>query len=255
MNKKNKEKYLSIYYECLDGEYYNPSIEPLLEVLHHLVIGLEDDLSSDNTTNYFMDEDNNDNRRADFISKLINVFTRIVYDNKQDQVLDACKLFVHINKNWLVIPNELESFFYPQDAHLVDSHSYHSTWRNIISSYTYNEGYNAIDPKYFKAIPDNMKQVLDLFKEYRDSIILNNIDDVDRKTRFNGYMNVVIAYFHKEKYDINIFPKVLDYVYNHAYDLDEFYKLNTNENNRYALEGNIVSRIIEHCTGNTPVIK
>ena len=48
---------LDVYYQCLRKEYYDKSIEPLLEVLYSLVICYERGISEGSYVNLFMDDD------------------------------------------------------------------------------------------------------------------------------------------------------------------------------------------------------
>ena len=91
---KKNNKYLEIYYDCLQEEYHNKEIEPLLPTLYGLVYCYERGIKEGKYTNLFMDEDSINDLRIEFISKIISIFTRIVSDNKQNQVYDTCRLLI-----------------------------------------------------------------------------------------------------------------------------------------------------------------
>ena len=109
-------------------------------------------------------------------------------------------------------------------------------------------------PKYFNVLENDFIEILNYYKEYLKNIKPKNMDEVDHKTKFTGYMNVVMAYYYKEKYDVNVFPKIVDYVFNHVEELEEFNKLN-NPDYKYAFEDVYINKIMESCTKEVPVIK
>ena len=274
MNRTQKVKYLTIYKECLEKKYYDPSIGSLHELLYRLVLSYEKSFQNNDYSTYFIsgnhDETNRKgipnviynprvgdiedivfNPRLEFVAKLVEVFPKIVKDNRQDEVLDVCNMFLQIGIGWSRLPFALKSFFYPKEANIEDSYRYHTIIMDIISSYTYETD---IDSKYFRVLPNDLRIILDSLKKYRDNINPKSIDDVDHKTKFVGYMNVLVNYFYKNKYDINIFPKAMEYVFNHAEDLDEFRRLN-DPKFKHSFEDVYISRIIDICTKPIPIIK
>ena len=294
MKRTQKIKYLKIYKECLQKKYYNASFESLIELLYRLVLSFEKFIQNNDYNKYYISGShdstfhtmgNHDvthfykgshdktygmnfpdlifnprvdeeydviwDPRVEFVKDLVDLFPKIVIDNKQDEVLDVCNMFLQIGSGWTKLPFDLKSFFYPKEADKEDSYLYHSVIMDIISSYTYGTD---IDSKYFRVLPDDLRTILDSLKKYRDNIKPKSMDEVDHKTKFVGYMNVLVNYFYKNKYDINIFPKAMDYVFNHAEDLDEFRRLN-DPKFKHAFEDVTVSKIIDSCTKNIPVIK
>ncbi len=293
MKRTQKIKYLTIYKECLQKKYYNASFEPLLELLYRLVLSFEKYIQNKDYDKYFISGShdstfcsmgNHDvtffhkgrhdktcmnppdlvfnprvdeeydviwDPRCEFVKELVDLFPKIVNDNKQDEVLDVCNMFLQIGSGWSKLPFALKSFFYPKEANEEDSYRYHTIIMDIISSYTYETD---IDSKYFRVLPNDLRTILDSLKKYRDNINPKSIDDVDHKTKFVGYMNVLVNYFYKNKYDINIFPKAMEYVFNHAEDLDEFRRLN-DPKFKHSFEDVYISRIIDICTKPIPVIK
>ena len=252
----NKEKYLKIYQECLDKEYYEKSIEPLLHNLYGLVICYEEGIKEGKYINSFMDENSINNLRVEFVSKLINIFTRIVSINNQNKVYNACRLILTSN-NASRIPYGLKTIFYPQEAYLEDSDQYYSIMNDIVFWYANND-----DSKlyYLESIDINLKEMLDLYKDYLGKIPNENKDDIYKSISFVDYMKIVIAHYYKDKYDINLFPKVLDYVYHNIDYLDDFYEMNNgNDINQSTNDDYIckilVDKIIENCTKNNRIIK
>jgi len=66
-------------------------------------------------------------------------------------------------------------------------------------------------------------------------------------------MDKVIAQFYIDKYDISLFPKVLDFVFNNVEQLEAFCRLN---NFTGLKKEEVVMRlIINECTKDIPIIK
>ena len=252
MNKQNK---LDIYYECFDKVYSNKSIEPLVPMLCGLVICYEEGIREGKYTTLFMMEDSINDLRIQYVHNLIILFTRIVSENKQNKVYDTVRLLLYLGRNASNVTSGLKALFYPQEFCIEDSYQYHSVLREITSEYIYNSSkYNKIDAKYFNVLENDFIEILNYYKEYLKNIKPKNMDEVDHKTKFTGYMNVVMAYYYKEKYDVNVFPKIVDYVFNHVEELEEFNKLN-NPDYKYAFEDVYINKIMESCTKEVPVIK
>lgn len=259
MDSNQKNKWISLYYDYLDNDYPQTFGNQLDIILYNLVIELEKGIRSGSDSNYFMDDDSKDDIRVEFISKLYNLFTRINSNNKEGEVLDACKLFYHLKDSRSYIPDALEMYFFPQDAYLTNSINYHFIWNNIIRTYNNDNSIN-FDRKYFKALPQNIKQILDMYGEYLDYMDEDPRYDNDWEHNhfFKEFMGMVISFFHKEKYDISLFPMALDYVNDHIDELEELYKLNcenVEESFIYDYSEMFVNKIMNDVMGDKPIIR
>ena len=253
---KKNNKYLEIYYDCLQEEYHNKEIEHLLHILYGLVYCYERGIKEGKYTNLFMDEDSINDLRIEFISKLINIFKRIVSDNKQNLVYDTCRLLISSKGNLSTINYWLKFMFYPQEAYLEDSKNYYLTMNDIIYWHTTD----SFKLDNYKSLDSDLKEMLYQYKEYLNNIPENIENDVYIKISFINYMQVVIAHYFKDKYDINIFPKVLDYVYQNIDYLDDLYEMNNIDNEDHTLSDiyickMLVEKIIDNCTKNSRIIK
>ena len=251
----NIEKNLEIYYECLKKEYKDPSIEPLLGTLYGLVRGYEQGIREGKYINLFMDKNSIDNLRAKYISQLLPLFTRIVKTNKQGKVYEACRFLLAYTKDISRIYNWLTFVFFPQDAYLEDSYEYYLTINNLISQY---ETGNDME-KRIKSLDADFYEILRQYENYLKKIPCRNRDEIYIHISFVNYMQAVIAHFYKEKYDISLFPKVLDYVFNNLGYLDDFVEMNNNNEDKDIIDENItqmvINKIMDNCTKNNPIIR
>ena len=252
----NRDKYLRIYSECLEEEYYDKSIEPLLKNLYCLVYCYERGIKEGKYTNLFMDNYSIDKLRIEFVSKLIDLFKKIVNDNNQNKVYNACRVFLASN-DLSKINYGLKTIFYPQDFYREDSDQYYSIMNDIIFWYSHN---NDDKTDIIESIDKDLKEILDLYKDYLYAIPNESKDDIYKSISFVDYMKIVIAHYYKDKLDNSIFPKVLDYVYQNIDLIDDFYEMNNYDkvdptiNDDYICQ-KIVDKIIENCTKNNQIIK
>ena len=105
------------------------------------------------------------------------------------------------------------------------------------------------------------REILCLYKEYRNALSDDNIDEIYDRISFVNFMGIVIVYFYREKYDINIFPKVLDYVFQNIDNLDEFVELHNygskdgSLEDAHSFEDIFVRKIIDGSTKDIPIIR
>jgi len=264
LNESNhdEEKYLSIYDECLSKKYFNPSLGPLHELLYKIIIGLESELKRSVAVKIFKNEHLNDDIRAEYVRDLTHLFMRIVKDKRESQVYPACKLIFDLNfKRWLDLLIYLKTFFYPKEAYDEENYRYHELLGEIVTEYVYkkNNGYECIDEKDFDVLDSDFIKILDMYREYHSGIRIKDSNDFKRVSRFSNYVENFIAYYYKEKYDISLFPKVLDYIFANVYQLDAFRELNNPKkfdfNNCYYIEEACINRIMDACTKDIPIIK
>jgi hypothetical protein len=257
MNKNIKDIFLEIYYLCLEKKYYDPSIGSLHELLYKIIIGLESELKRSVAVKIFKNEHLNDDTRAEYVRDLTHLFMRIVKDERENQVYPACKLIFDLSsKRWLDLLTNLKVFFYPKEAYDEENYRYHELLGEIVTEYVYkkNNGYECIDEKDFDVLDPDFIKILDMYREYHAGIRIKDSNDFKRVSRFGNYIENVIAYYYKDKYDISLFPKVLDYVFNNVEQLDAFRELN-NPNRDKCIEEAHIKRIIEGCTKSNPIIK
>jgi len=249
--KKENEFYFDIYKKCLEKSYYNPALGSLNNLLYEII----------KVYNYLFKEDHPplDYIDADFVKDMINIFTKIVNDKKENQVYDVYKLIIEIpicNNIYYTIGRlavYLECIFYPKEAYLNNEYCYCLLINNILNNYVYGKyGDNkCVDKSKFSILDPYLIKMLDLLSEYYDVIRKGEAQDRE----FCKTINLVVAYFYKEKYDISLFPKVLDYVYNNFDQLCEFFLLNNRDADDIEVEEIYISRIMDACTKDIPIIK
>ena len=254
MDQTEKKIFLDIYKECLEKKYYNPALGSLNSLLHVIIREFDNRLIMNQTLS------SSSSYMANYIKSLINIFTKIINDKKENQIYDAYKLILELSllsNNYRMekdaLASYLECIFYPKEAYIKCNFQYCLLINNIIEKYAYfkNYGYRCVDKCKFSILDPYLIKMLDLLSEYYDVI---RKGDLQEKT-FCRLMNLVVAYFYKEKYDISLFPKVLDYVYNNLDQICEFFFLNNSSADDNEVRKVYIGGIIEACTKNIPVIK
>ena len=260
MDANKKEKLITLYYKILRREYSISKNALIDEILYNLLLELENKISSGAEGTLFMDEDSYDEIRVEYLSKLLVLFPRVESNNLQDKVLDACKLFVHLRGYRSYIPDALELYFFPQESYLNNKNFYYSLWDEIIRNYTEDTSLD-MDYKYIKAIDPKITNLLDTYISFGEGIEID-INNWRNNTLFNKYIKIVIPYFYKEGYDTELFPKVLDYAFNHALEIEEYYTMNTGSKNEYVscsklyeMDEGIINVIMNGAMGNNRIIR
>jgi len=260
MDSNKKEKYLDLYNNLLNPEYRYGLCGNLDEILYNLLLEMENKISGGYEGTLFMDENAYDLKRVEYLSKLLMILSRIERNNLEDKVFGACMLFTHVRDYRSYIPDALELYFFPQDSYIKNKDFYYSVWEDIIRNYI-EDTETKMDSKYLKVIDSKMKELLDAYINYVEQTEFN-VKNWRQNSLFNKYMKLVIPYFYKEGYDIELMPKVLDYAFNNALDIEAYYKLSTGSENEYAscasindMDEGIVNRIINGAMGNNSIIK
>lgn len=250
MKSNNKEKYLDIYYKCLNQTYQDHLIKPLLEILYNLVDYLERDIKRGSYDIFVCDFEYHDELRTKFISEIIPLFIRLASCTDFEHVLNACKYSLKTHKNVLDVVPTLNFVFFPQEVYLEDIKRYHSEIFRIL---TYKGSIDA--KKYnFKCFGQDFNGIIDSYLDYGETI---NYDH-ECRWRFTHYMEIVLGYYYKEKYDISLFQKVMDYVYYNSESLDEYKELNSsNDDNEIDVnfESICMNKIMDGCIKDIPSIK
>ena len=260
MDANKRDKFVELYYKILQSDHNIGLKGNLDEILYNLLLEMENAISSGCEGTLFMDEDAYDTKRAEYLSKLLLILSRIENNNLEDKVLNACILFTHLRDNRSYIPDALEAHFFPQDAYLKDKQFYYSLWDDIIRSYI-EDTIAYMDYKYIKTLDPKIKQLIDEYINFGKNTEISP-SNWRQNTLFNKYANIIIPYYYKEGYDIGLLPKVLDYAFNNAFDIEEHLILNTGNDNEYAACSNIidfdegiVNRIINGAMGNNIIIR
>ncbi|MBP5684053.1 MAG: hypothetical protein J6X02_02210 [Bacilli bacterium] len=259
------EGYLEIYNQCLNKNYHHPTVEPLIDVLYALVSQYEKELL--NKRDYDSHEvEYNNYYRLKFISAIIDLFGKIVLDNKQDKVLPTLSLLSKIHCNIKAEESllYLKILFDSQKAYRENSSHYSTLFMNIFNCYLCKETYKRhgyiiavrIDPKYYSALDSDFIKLLDIYKEYKSRLDEKNIDP-EHMTHFQGYIkSIVIPHYYKDKCDVKLFPQVLDYVFNNLRQLGDFYELNfIEDDDQFDQEDALFYKIVDCSTKTIPAIK
>jgi len=254
MDQTEKNFFLDIYKECLEKKYYNPALGSLNNLLHEIIREFDNRLIMNQpllSSSSYM---------ASYIKSLINIFTKIINDKKENQVYDAYKLILELSllSNYYrmekdALASYFECIFYPKEAYIKCNFQYCLLINNIIENYAYfkNYGYRCVNQNRFSVLDPYFVKILDFLRDYHAGIIKGD----RQESTFCRLMNLVVAYFYKEKYDISLFPKVLDYVYNNLDQVCEFFLLNNRSADSNEVEKIYIGGIIEACTKDIPVIK
>lgn len=262
MNQAQVDKFVEVYSNLLhdfEGGYQIQQFDyKTNKLLHDLVYLMERGINSGDEINLFMMEDSINEMRAEYMSRLYNLFTRIVANNKQDEALTACIIFCSLRKTRSYIPDALESYFFPQDAFLNKDWEYYSIWREFCQEYI--DENNALHRKnVFDNIDPYLKELLGLYKKHLDSKKIEYYEDYRHNELFKEYMEIIIAYCYKEKYDHSIFPKIIEYVDEHVEEFEAYYNFNVGKKKnilrKQAFAENYMTRINESINGNSPIIR
>jgi len=265
INKNERKKYLSIYDECLKKKYFNPSLGSLNNLLYIIINDFEKSLRLerflfDDMIDYF------ENKRINTIRELIDLFTRIINDKKDDQIYNQ----VYNSYQLLLVlsghgyPDDFEvnvgiylkAFFYPEEVYAEKNYDFHRLMDRIIFKYVYRNYFynnNNFDKSKFNILDSRLIRILDMYKEYCDGI-KKCCEDFNDRNLFCTRMDKVIAQFYIDKYDISLFPKVLDFVFNNVEQLEAFCKFN-NFPHEMKEDEYYMRLIIDACTKDIPVIK
>jgi len=251
MKDPDREKYLAIYNDCLEKKYYNSSFGQLNDLLYIII----EDLDNSPILPVL-----SDNSKVKIIRDLIILFTRIVNDKRENQLYGAYKLILYmsgifgsLDKSELV--TNLKVFLYPEEAYVEKNFYYHRLISGLVDNYIMKKNFDdkSFDQSKFDVLDPRLIRILDMYREYHAGI-MNCRDDFNFYISFCTHMNNVVAQFYINKYDINLFPKVLDYVFNNVEQLNVFYKLNR-QNEDKKIDEAFMRLIIDSCTKDIPVIK
>ena len=259
MKKETKEKYLKIYYDCLEKKYNDPSINELNDVLYQIIFRVEKNLKNSVMAKMLNNDHINDDTRVEQVFQLIKLFRKIVKDNRQNEVKGALRLIVSLSKiNAYEILHYLMAFFYPKEAYLDPrcERRYHLLIENMITDYVFKEinGYTFIDKKYYDVLKPDMRKVLDIYKYYFENTSMKDLYDRNCISKFYKYIRFVITYYYKEKCDVSLFPTILDYLYLYCEYVDEAVELNYSDFS--CAEEDIIYKVLMDCLSkNSPIIK
>ena len=264
MSEEMKEYWLSLYNKIANEDYKCGFGEKLDNLLTRLVTVLRNDiynsyeggvyLSSSNTTKY------RDNMKAQYVCDLYALFRRIIDDGREDELAPACSLYISLSEQKSEIPRALESYLYPQESYSRDKRYYYGIWYDFISTFT-DDFLLEMHLSLYKDLKPNVKSLLENYFNYSSNIMCS-IDNWRQRTIYSTIMELIIPYFYKEGYDLDLFPAVMNYVFNNALDLETYYVLNSGDENKEVnckmikdYDSAIMARIMEGIKGNNRIIR
>lgn len=253
-------KFTALYYKILFENYRIGFSGDLDEILYNLLLEMEEGIKEGTEGNYFMDEDSFNEIRAEYLYRLFILLSRIEKNNLQDKFFGACSLFTRIMNSRADIPAALELYFFPQEIYSRDKRFYYLIWSNIIRSYIEDTSLN-LPLSYPKLLDPRMKLLIDEYIKYGEDMDCTT-DNWRQRDAYDKFANIIIPYLFKEGYNPELLPKVFDYTFNHAIELEEYCTLNTGGDNLYTacndiydMDEGIADRIINGAMGNDVIIR
>ncbi len=263
MTEKEKNYYLDIFNKIADNGYKVGFGDKLDDLLTRLVKYLRDVLYYERAGRVYNSTVHiqfHNSVKASYLHDLMLLFKRIKNDGLESELPAAVDLYSAIADQKDLIPYDLESYFYPQDAYLKSKRYYYGVWYDLIANFR-EDFLLKMHLSLYKNIKPNIKQLLQVYSKYTSEIMCT-LDNWRQRSMYATIMELILPYFYKEGYDLNLFPKVVDYVFNHSLELETYYILNSGDENKEVdckkikdYDSVIMARIMEGIKGNNRIIR
>ena len=212
------ERNLNIYFQCLTRQYRNNELTPVLEIIYDIVDKFDDDIMCFN--NLISDNDVVRNNKSDFINSVINLFTRIVKDNRFNDLARYMEIINKCELSYAPI-DYLYIMSYPKECYEESPKNYFEIFQRLTLKFLNTPVSLCVDAK--------IGYLLTTYKEYVKSFEVDNIDDMNRSTFFRRYGTYILADFYANDFDDISINDLFDYMCDNMEHLREFLALNNDD--------------------------
>ncbi len=231
-----------VYYTCLNHNYHDEKLEPVLDVLYEIIKVFDGHLNILVSMNML----NNKNAEIKkFMSSLLPIMERIVKDNKYETLPQAIKIINDSANGYSYYGSCLELLYYPEDLFNKDEKVFYLIINNFCEK-------KRQIPKEFYPF-----KFVDYINELANSYyLLGRISSIAQKYVVTELSHVIVGYAYIHNMDASSVFKMIDYITNNYQLIDDYLNLNydCDSSNIFTLRCSAVEMIASACEGNEKVI-
>ena len=215
------EDYIKIYNECLNRNYHNEKIEPIINNLYDIVNHYNRDIK-DSSNAVYPEETKKyyDNVRKSTMDDLLNVFNIIIEKNNYHDLNEVIAFAFELDLDWTVITNYLNVIYNLESFDKENNFDCDMVMMEVTNKVCSNE----IEGNY--SFP--FYQLISCYKKY-DMVVNNNNIKSEIKRFFNRYSVTILYYFYLNNYDVEELEKMYDDILNHFEYYISIFEMNTEE--------------------------
>lgn len=239
-------QYVLEFYECLNRNYHNDKIEPVMDALCEMVCTYERHLNFLMSIDIIKSGKSKDNQVSDFMKKLMPLLEKMVTDNNYDNIFQAVKFINETGNICFYFAECLELLYYPQEA-----------FKDNIKEF-YNRVRIFCENKYILSKEKYPFLLVDYINELNKCrYLMGRFSTQAEIYAINELACMVVGYTYAHNMPISSVFDMLNYITNNYRSIKDYLTLNNDKDplNRFLLECNTIELIANTYEGNGKIIK
>lgn len=200
------ENYVKIYDECLNRNYHNEKLKPIISYLYDIVNHYDRDIKENCTASNMEDFlKYYNNTKKYFIEDLLMIFNVIIDKNNYYDLDKVIAFAFKLNLDYTAITNYLNAIYnleYFDKEDSIERDMFMIDVETKVRSNELNDNYNFL-----------FYQMMSCYKKY-DLMINNSNIKHEIKRFFNRYSVTILYYFYLNNYDVSELEKMYDDIIN-----------------------------------------